>query len=162
MSERGRLARPILAAAVAATLVAALGSTMTELGPWYRSLAKPHWQPPDWLFGPAWTLIFALAALSAAFAWRDAPRDRHWTVALFAVNAALNVAWSALFFRFHRPDLALAEVALLWLSILVLVVYLWRRSRPAGVLLLPYLAWVSFASLLNYEIVRLNGPFGAA
>lgn len=162
MTEGGRkLAKPILAAAAAALLVAALGSTMTELGPWYQSLLKPDWQPPDWLFGPAWTLIFALVALSGALAWRAAPRERHWTVALFALNAILNLAWSAIFFRFHRPDWALAEVALLWLSILAIIVYLRDKSATASALLLPYLAWVSFAAVLNYEIVRLNGPFGS-
>ncbi len=160
--SRSRLWVPVITAACAAILVATLGATMTDIGPWYQSLNKPSWQPPDWLFGPAWTIIFALAALSAIFAWRDArsDRDREWIITVFAINGTLNVLWSALFFRMHRPDWALMEVALLWLSILVPIIVFARYSKVASALLLPYLAWVTFAAFLNLEIVRLNGPFG--
>jgi translocator protein len=153
---------PVLAAAAAAIVVASLGATMTDLGPWYQSLTKPSWQPPDWAFGPAWTVIFALAAISGVIAWRLAETDaqREWIIGLFAINGVLNILWSALFFRFHRPDWALYEVVLLWLSVLVLIVAFWRYAKAASWLLVPYLAWVSFAALLNYEIVRLNGPLG--
>lgn len=152
---------PVLAAAVAAVLVASLGATMTDLGAWYQSLAKPSWQPPDWLFGPAWTLIFALAAAAGVVAWRKArsDADRDWIIGLFAVNGTLNVLWSFLFFRLHRPDWALIEAGLLWLSVLVPIIVFARYAKTASVLLLPYLAWVSFALLLNWQIVRLNGPF---
>jgi tryptophan-rich sensory protein len=137
---------------------------MTDLGPWYQELNKPSWQPPDWLFGPAWTIIFALAAVAAVAAWRSAPTeaDSEWIIILFAANGILNVLWSALFFHFHRPDWALIEVPFLWLSILIPIVVFWRYSKAASALLLPYLAWVTFAAVLNYEIVRLNGPFGAS
>lgn len=160
--SRSRLWVPVITAACAAILVATLGATMTDIGPWYQSLNKPSWQPPDWLFGPAWTIIFALAALSGIFAWRDArsDRDREWIITVFAINGTLNVLWSALFFRMHRPDWALMEVALLWLSILVPIIVFARYSKVASALLLPYLAWVTFAAVLNLEIVRLNGPFG--
>lgn len=160
--SRSRLWVPVITAACAAILVATLGATMTDIGPWYQSLNKPSWQPPDWLFGPAWTIIFALAALSGIFAWRDArsDRDREWIITVFAINGTLNVLWSALFFRMHRPDWALMEVALLWLSILVPIIVFARYSKVASLLLLPYLAWVTFAAVLNLEIVRLNGPFG--
>lgn len=161
---RSGLWLPVLAAGAAAIVVAMLGGTMTDIGPWYQSLKKPDWQPPDWAFGPAWTVIFALAALSAAFAWRDAPTHgaREWVIGLFAVNGVLNVLWTALFFRLHRPDWALIEVVLLWLSILVPLLVFARYSRPAALLLVPYLAWVSFAAYLNYTIVALNGPFGGS
>jgi benzodiazapine receptor len=108
---------PVLAAAAAAIVVASLGMTMTDLGPWYQGLQKPSWQPPDWAFGPAWTVIFALAAISGVVAWRNAETDaqREWIIILFAINGTLNILWSALFFRFHRPDWALYEVAFLWL-----------------------------------------------
>ncbi len=154
-------ATPIVIAALAAVLVAALGATMTDIGPWYQALRKPGWQPPDWLFGPAWTLIFACAALSAATAWRDAQdgRTRDWVIGLFAINGFLNVLWSFLFFRYRRPDLALLEVSALWLSILVLIVFTTRFSRSAALLLYPYLAWVSFAAVLNWAVVRLNPSF---
>jgi tryptophan-rich sensory protein len=160
----GRSSRllPVLVAAGAAILVASVGATMTDIGPWYQGLAKPSWQPPDWLFGPAWTLIFALAALSAVTAWRDAPdqASREWMVGLFAVNGVLNILWSALFFRLQRPDWALVEVAFLWLSVLALILVLRRYSRTAALLLVPYLAWVAFAAVLNLAVVRLNAPFG--
>jgi tryptophan-rich sensory protein len=158
---RSSLWLPVLAAASAAIVVAVLGATMTELGPWYQSLQKPTWQPPDWLFAPAWTIIFALAAISGVTAWRHAPSDesRDWIIGLFALNGFLNVLWSALFFRLHRPDWALFEVAFLWLSVFALIVAFWRYARPASLLLLPYLAWVTFAAILNLAIVRLNAPF---
>jgi len=149
-------------AALAAAMVATVGGLMTDLGPWYQTLRKPAWQPPDWAFGPAWTVIFALAALSGYEAWRVGPPLSRWAriVALFAVNGLLNIGWSACFFLLHRPDWALAEVVALWLSILALIVVLLPQSRPAGWLLAPYLLWVSFAAALNYAVVRLNYPFG--
>jgi translocator protein len=153
--------KPILIAALAAMAVAGLGALMTDLGPWYVGLRKPAWQPPDWLFGPAWTLVFGLCALAGYLAWRVAPNriGQEWIIALFAFNGFLNVLWSALFFRLKRPDWALAEVGLLWLSILLLIVVLARYAKTASALLVPYLAWVSFAAILNLAIVQLNGPF---
>ncbi len=106
---------------------------MTDLGPWYYSLREPAWKPPDWLFGPAWTLIFALAAMAGVIGWRSAPtaRDRVWLLALFVVNINLNILWSGLFFRLQRPDYALVEVGFLWLSIFVLIVVLRRYAPPS-------------------------------
>jgi translocator protein len=140
--------------------IAATGAALTELGPWYANLVKPSWQPPDWLFGPAWTLIFLLAATAAVKGWRatDDPRRRRWLVALFLLNGFLNVLWSVLFFHNQRPDQALLEVPALWASVLALIVVLWPRSRVAATLLIPYLAWVSFAAVLNFTIVQLNRP----
>ncbi|MFM2422067.1 MAG: hypothetical protein RL291_597 [Pseudomonadota bacterium] len=141
-----------------ALVVAVAGGLLTEIGPWYRALKKPSFQPPDWLFGPAWTLIFTLTAISAAYAWRDAgPGARISIVTLFLINAALNIAWSGIFFTMRRPDLALIEVAFLWASILLLIIWILPVSRFAALLLVPYLLWVSFASFLNWTIVRLNG-----
>lgn len=154
--------RPVIAAAAWAVTVAVAGGLLTEIGPWYRALAKPSWQPPDLLFGPAWTVIFALSATAGVRAW-EASRDaaeRRAVVAAFLVNGVLNVLWSLLFFKLRRPDWALIEVVPLLLSILALIVVCGRRSRVAGWLLAPYLAWVSFAAFLNLTIVRLNGPFG--
>lgn len=163
MSEGGRgRFYPVIIAAGAAILVASVGAAMTDIGLWYQALAKPSWQPPDWLFGPAWTLIFSLAALAAVTAWRDAPSqaERRWMIGLFAANGVLNILWSALFFRLRRPDWALVEVVLLWLSVLALILVLRRYSRPAALMLLPYLLWVGFAAVLNLSVVRLNAPFG--
>lgn len=161
-ARRGGLVVPALVAAVATSAVAMVGAQVTDLGPWYRNLAKPWWQPPDWLFPPAWTLIFTLTAIAGVLAWRTAPdrATRGRLLGLFALNAILNVAWSAIFFTLQRPDYALAEVALLWLSILALIGLTWRFARGASLLLVPYLLWVSFASVLNLAVVRLNGPFG--
>ena len=153
--------KPVALALAAAILASTLGALATDLGPWYYGLRKPPWQPPDWLFGPVWTTIYALGALAAMIGWRRAP-DRAQArrlALLFGVNLLLNVAWSVLFFRLQRPDLALYEVTLLWASIATLMVILWPYARLASLLLLPYLAWVSFAAVLNLAIVRLNAPF---
>ena len=151
----------IIVAAAWGIVVAGLGAFLTELSPWYNTLRKPTWQPPDWLFGPAWTLILGLASVSALLAWRAAPdrASRVLVVALFVFNGVANLGWSPLFFKLRRPDWALWEVPLLWLSILLPIVLLAPISRTASLLLLPYLAWVSFAAFLNLTIVRLNAPF---
>ena len=152
--------RPILVAAGAALVVAGLGTAATDLGPWYQELRKPPWQPPDWLFGPAWTLIYALTALAGAMAWQAARtgRERRCILGLFGLNAGLNVLWSWLYFTWQRPGWALAEAVLLWLSIVLLIKGIAPLSRRAGWLLLPYLLWVSFATALNLAIVLLNAP----
>ncbi len=153
---------PIVVAALAAVGVAAIGGTITELGPWYDSLAKPAWTPPRPVFPIAWTTIFTLAAIAGVSAWRAAPNARaaEMVIGLFALNGFLNILWSLLFFRIQRPDWAFYELVALWLSIAALIVVCWRHSRLAGALLLPYLVWVTIAGALNWEVVRLNGPFG--
>lgn len=162
MTRRGRTA-PLAAGAVCAVFVAGLGGAMTDIGPWYEALDKPAWQPPGWLFGPVWTVIFACCAWSFAEAWAAARNGaaRATILWLFGFNMFLNVAWSGLFFAWQRPDWALIEVVLLWLSIAALILALRPVSARASVLLVPYLVWVSVAAFLNWEIVRLNGPFGA-
>lgn len=151
--------RPILFAASAAMIVSLIGTSLTDLGPWYQELEKPSWQPADWVFGAAWTAIFALAALSGIQAWRAAAdrRTREWIIGLFALNGFLNITWSLLFFRLQRPDLAFHEVVFFWGSILVLIVFFWRFSRSAALLLVPYLIWVGIAAVLNQAIIQLNG-----
>jgi benzodiazapine receptor len=153
--------RPIAIAAAAAVFVAVLGALMTDLGPWYAQLRQPAWKPPDWVFGPVWTTIFALAAAAGVIGWRRAPSraDREQMLLLFAANGFLNVFWSLLYFRLHRPDWALYEVPLLWLSVLALIVVLARFAKPAAWLLAPYLLWVAIAAALNWQTVVLNGPF---
>ena len=155
--------KPVWVAAAAAMGVALLGGLMTDVGPWYQQLQQPAWKPPDWLFGPAWTLIFALAAASGVAAWRGTANRarREWLLALFALNGFLNVLWSLLYFRLRRPDWALVEVVALWLSIACLMVFVARDSRNAAWLLLPYLLWVAFAGVLNWTTVQLNAPFAA-
>lgn len=143
--------------------MAVLGGLSTDIGPWYQQLQKPSWQPPDWVFGPVWTLLYALAALAGVWAWQAAhsAAERGNVLLLFSQNAALNVLWSLLFFRLQRPDWALVEVGVLWASTGLLVVGIARLHRAAGAVLVPYWAWVSFAAVLNYAIVARNAPFGA-
>ena len=145
-----------------ALLLGAAGGLATPLGPWYANLRKPPWQPPNWLFGPAWTLLLTAAAASAVVAWRAAPdaAARADILVLFGVNAAFFIAWSPLFFVAKRPDWSLIEVVFLWASLVALAVGLWPISHLAGLLIAPYLLWVSFAAMLNRAIVRLNAPFG--
>lgn len=149
---------PIALAAGAAILVGVMGMLATDLGGWYQALVKPSWQPPDWVFGPVWTIIYAMAALAGVSAWRGARASAARTriLVLFGLNAVLNVLWSLLFFRLNRPDWALIEVGFLWLSVLVLILGLRPLSRATTWWLLPYLAWVTFAAVLNAAIVRLN------
>lgn len=149
---------PILVAAACAAAVASSGMFATDIGPWYQALRKPTWQPPNWLFGPTWTVIFTLIATAGVKVWWAAPpgKTRQFTMVLFAVNGVLNAGWSILFFALRRPDWALVEVFLLWLSIVALILGIRRHSRTAALLLIPYLAWVSFAGILNWTIVSLN------
>jgi tryptophan-rich sensory protein len=144
-----------------AVIVAVAGGVLTEIGPWYDSLRKPSWKPPDWAFGPVWTVILILAAISAALAWEAAEGvgARAAVLIVLVINSVLNIAWSGIFFKMKRPDWALYEVALLWLSIVALIVVLGRQSSLAGLLMLPYLVWVSTAMFLNYRIVQMNKPF---
>ena len=153
---------PIVLAVAWALLVAVIGARLTDIGPWYHRLRKPTWQPPDWLFGPAWTAIFALAATAFVLAWHAAPTGeaRAGVIAVYAANGALNILWNPLFFTLRRPDWALYEVPLLWLSIVVAILRVAPLLQTAAWLLLPYLVWVSFASVLNLAIVRRNRPFG--
>lgn len=154
----GRRRQAIAIAALGALAVALLGGLSTDIGPWYQALRKPSWQPPDWLFGPVWTFIYACTALAAARAWTAActAGARRSLLLAIAANALLNLLWSLLFFKLQRPDWALVEVVALWLSILMMLLLFRRHDRVAGLLLLPYLAWVAFAAVLNQAVVRLN------
>ncbi len=154
--------REIAVAVAGVVFVAFAGGLTTEIGPWYENLRFPRLRPPNWLFGPAWTLIFALIATSGVIAWNAAPDAgaRQSLIALFALNGLLNIAWSPLFFRLKRPDWAFLELIPFWLSILALIVFIAPFSVRAAALLAPYLAWVTFAGWLNRRIVQLNAPFG--
>lgn len=137
-----------------------LGSsfTMPEINGWYTTLAKPSYNPPDWIFGPVWTTLFALMAISAWLVWRPAGfRGARLPLTIFFVQLVLNVLWSFLFFGRHNPGAAFVDIAVLWLMIALMIGLFWWHHRLAGLFQVPYLAWVSFASLLNYEIWRLNG-----
>jgi translocator protein len=134
-------------------LVGTLGAV---LGPdaWYAALAKPSWSPPSWVFAPVWTTLYLMMGVAAWLVWRT--QGGGTALVLWGVQLALNAAWTPLFFGLHRPDLAFAEIVTLWLFLLATVVACWRASATAGLLLIPYLAWVSFAAALNLAIWRLN------
>lgn len=145
-----------------ALVLAVGGGLLTEVGPWYHGLRKPRLNPPDWLFGPAWTIILALAAWSAAIAWTRAPdaATRTLVVLLYGANAVCHLLWSPLFFKARRPDWALAEVVFLWASLVAIILGVRGFAPTAAWMMVPYFVWVSFAAWLNREIVRLNRPFG--
>ena len=132
--------------------------TTPKIGTWYVTLAKPSWNPPNWIFGPVWAALYFCMAIAAWLVWRQGGfRQARVPLALFAVQLALNVLWSCIFFGLENPGLAFVEVLLLWLAIAATMVSFWWRSMVAGILFVPYLAWVSFASVLNFAIWRLNG-----
>jgi tryptophan-rich sensory protein len=152
----------ILVAVLITSIVLGVGGALTNVGMWYRRLRKPKWNPPNWVFGPAWTVILGLAAWAGVLAWTHASDDAaRWRIgALYGANIVLHMAWSPLFFNLKRPDWALMEVPFLWLSILALMAGLAPMSILAAALLIPYLVWVTFAAFLNLTIVRMNPPFG--
>jgi len=153
---------PAIAVNLGAVIVTALaGAWITEIGPWYRGLKKPSWQPPDWAFGPAWSTIFLCAAWAGVLAWRspDFAEHRTMVIAAFATNYAMNMLWSYLFFRRRRPDWAMVEVIPFFFTIVWMMVAVAPLSSTAVLLLVPYLCWVSFATVLNATIIKLNHPF---
>jgi benzodiazapine receptor len=138
---------------------AGLGGLVTtpEIPVWYATLAKPTWNPPAWIFGPVWSLLYLMMAVAAWLVWRQAGiAGAKLPLGLFAVQLTLNSLWSVLFFGLHSPGAAAAEILLLWVAILATLITFWQRSQLAGGLLVPYLAWVSFATVLNVTIWRLN------
>lgn len=124
---------------------------------WFRELKKPSWNPPNWLFAPVWTVLYILMAISAWRIWEVAGFvGAAIPLVLFALQLVLNAAWSALFFGVHRPDLALADIVVLWFAILATTLAFYSVDQLGAILLIPYFAWVSFASLLNLAIWRMN------
>jgi translocator protein len=118
---------------------------------WFPTLIKPSFNPPSWLFGPVWTTLYIMMAVAAWLVWL-----RQGSLVLFYVQLALNFAWSLLFFGLHSPALALVDIVAMWVLILLTLLAFWKIDRRAGWLLVPYLAWVSFASVLNASIWWLN------
>ena len=126
-------------------------------GEWYAALKKPSWNPPAWVFGPVWTALYTMMAVSAWLVWkRGGFAAQRRPLTLFLVQLALNAAWTPLFFGLHLPGIAFAEIVLLWLAIATTLVAFRSVSRAATLLLVPYQAWVSFAAVLNYALWRLN------
>jgi len=160
--ERTRV-RDIVEAVVAVLICQGAGligsvATFPSIPTWYASLEKPFFNPPNWLFGPVWTTLYALMGISAFLVWRKGIRDRQVKVALgiFVAQLILNSLWSIVFFGLHSLLGGLIVILPLWVAILLSIVTFYRISKTAGVLLIPYILWVSFATLLNFSLWQLN------
>ena len=151
----------VFLAFVAACFGAALvGSAFTipSIPEWYGSLVKPSFTPPNWLFGPVWSMLYLAMAIAGWLVWcRQRESFVTLPLALFGGQLVLNVLWSILFFGLQAPGIALVEILTLWVAIFATLLSFWRICKIASWLFLPYLAWVSFAAVLNFEIWRLNG-----
>ncbi len=150
-----------LAVAVLGTeVIGSIGSifSIRAIPEWYQGLAKSALNPPNWVFGPVWTTLYALMGIAAFFIWKRGWQNAAVKTALgvFILQLILNSLWSIIFFGLHAPFFALIDIAVLWIAIVVTIYLFARQSRVAAGLLIPYLLWVSFAFYLNYSIVRLN------
>jgi len=141
-----------------AFVTAGIGSIASVQAPqFYGQLAQPGWAPPPSVFGPVWTALFAMMGVAAWLAWRQPPSAlRRRALALFCVQLVLNALWSWLFFQWHRGGWALLDIAALWIAVAATLLAFWRLRPLAGALLLPYLAWISFAAALNFTLWRMN------
>lgn len=139
-------------------IAAAIGSAASiQAGPFYTQLVRPEWAPPSNLFGPVWTILYALMGIAAWLAWRAGGfRAARTALTLFLVQLAVNALWSWLFFGWHLGGLAFADIVLLWVLIIATLIAFWRVRPLAGMLLIPYLLWVSLASALNFSVWQLN------
>jgi benzodiazapine receptor len=135
---------------------ASLGAVFMP-GDWYAALKKPAWNPPGWMFGPVWSALYMMMAVAAWLVWqRGGFAAQRRPLGFFLAQLALNALWTPLFFGLHQPGVAFAEIVLLWLAIAWTIVAFWPLHRVAAGLLVPYLAWVSFAAVLNGTLWRLN------
>ena len=141
---------------VAAASLLGQVATFPNLAPWYAHLAKPSFNPPNWIFGPVWTVLYILMALAVWRVLAGNARLQRTALTLFFLQLALNAAWSWLFFGLHNPFLGLCDVLPQWLLVIATMLAFWRIDRLAGLCLLPLAFWVAFAALLNFEIWRLN------
>lgn len=159
MISSGKSAFGLMGWLVVSFAAAAAGSRFLP-GAWYATLTKPAWNPPAAVFAPVWTVLYASMGVAAWLVWRRAGFvGARAALAAFGVQLVLNALWSYLFFGLHRPGVALADIGALWIVIVVVAVLFWRVDWRAGALMVPYLAWVGFASCLNFVLWRLNvGP----
>ena len=147
-----------LVAALALTFSAAYVGSRFPPGEWYAALSKPPWNPPGWLFGPVWGILYLLMAIAAWLVWRKSGfAGAAIPLGLFVVQLVLNAAWSWIFFGRQQLGLALIEILVLWVAILGTIIAFWMVRPISGILLVPYLLWVTFAAVLNATLWRLNG-----
>ncbi len=141
----------------AAAMAAASSGALFKPDAWYRGIRKPTWTPADWVFPTVWTPLYIMIAVSGWLVWREAGlAGAALPLLVYAVQLVLNAGWSAVFFGLRRPGLALVEVFALWLSIALTIVLFWPISTISALLLVPYLIWVTIASVLNYQVWRMN------
>jgi benzodiazapine receptor len=150
----------LLASIIICQLAGVIGSLFTSpaIPTWYAALVKPTFNPPNWVFAPVWISLYFLMGISAYLVWRKGTENPRVNLALrfFIIQLILNSIWSVLFFGFRFPLLGFVEIILLFFFILLTVVYFFKVSKIAGILLLPYILWVSFAAVLNFSLWRLN------
>jgi len=150
----------LVIAIVVSELAGVIGSlfTVSAIPTWYAGLVKPALNPPSWVFGPAWTTLYALMGIAAFLIWRMGWERKEVKMALgvFGIQLSLNAVWSIIFFGLQNPGWALVDIVFLWLAIVWTIAVFYKISKSAAYLLLPYLLWVSFASYLNYSIWALN------
>lgn len=140
-------------------LAAGIGSAATtpQVPDWYATLEKPSFNPPAWVFGPVWTILYLMMAVAAWLVWRIGGwRPVALALVVFCAQLALNTLWSILFFGLQSPTVAAVEIVVLWLAILATILLFWKHQPVAALLLAPYLAWVSFAAVLNFSIAAMN------
>ena len=143
--------------ALAVTFGAAYIGSRFSVDEWYRALSKPSWNPPNWLFGPVWSLLYLLMAVSVWLVWKEEGfQAAIIPLGIFLLQLVLNAAWSWLFFGLHKMGIAFTEILTLWAAILLCIILFWRIIPISGILLLPYLLWVTFAAVLNYTLWQLN------
>ena len=132
--------------------------TIPSIPTWYSTLNKPFFNPPNWVFGPAWTILYLLLGVAAFLVWEKGWKNKEVRGALviFAVQFILNIAWTPLFFGLKLPGLALVEIIILWVFILWTIIKFYQISKPAGIILIPYVLWVTFATILNFSVFILN------
>lgn len=141
-------------------LAGGVGSIFTSnaISEWYQYLNKPSFNPPNWIFGPVWTLLYSLMGIALYLIWKRGleNKDVNYAVRFFLIHLIFNALWSLLFFGLRNPLLGLIEIVVLWAMIVASIVMFYRINKLAGVLLVPYLLWVSFATVLNYYLWQLN------
>jgi tryptophan-rich sensory protein len=157
MMPESLFTKALLGGALFCIVLAVVGGLLTRLSPWYHALRQPSWKPPDWAFGPIWTVVFVFLTCAIAYAWDAAsPAARSLILTSLAINGILNMAWSGIFFVMKSPSLAFVELVLFWISIAGLVAIFGQVSSTAALLLIPYLMWVTAAGVLNFQIIRMN------
>ena len=142
---------------LALTFCAVATGAFVSTGDWYAELVKPSWNPPSWLFGPVWTVLYIMMAVAAWLVWqRGGWKGQRGPLTLYLVQCALNALWTPVFFGLQRPGLAFAEIMILVVMLLATLIAFWRIRPAAGLLLVPYCLWTAFAAVLNFTIWRLN------